>query len=261
MFHGFYNLASGMLSQNRNLNVISDNMVNVSTPGYKSNRMLATTFQEEMFYRNSSKGMQASQPIGSVSMIQTADETITNYEKGNFEETGRNLDVALSGPGFLRVQTDEGIVYTRNGCFSIDTEGYLCLNEVGRVLGEDGPIQIERENFSISSDGTITEGPIMDEEGHIENLEDPNVYGKLSVVDFADYTQLERAGNGVFTTAAQPTESTTPLIWKSLEQSNVNPIDQMVSMMSSQRTLQSSAQVLKIYDQLMSKIVTEIGKI
>ena len=92
MFHGFYNLASGMLYQNRNLNVISNNMVNVNTPGYKSDKLVSTTFKEEMLYRNGNRNKSNPVEIGTVSMIRAARNTNTSYDQGTLEETGGNLD-------------------------------------------------------------------------------------------------------------------------------------------------------------------------
>lgn len=266
MFQGFYNLASGMLYQNRNLNVIGNNMVNVSTPGYKSDRMLSTTFKDEMLYRTGNRDKTNPAQIGSVSMIRAARSTKVSYSQGALEETGGNLDFALTKPGFFTVQDKDGNkLYTRNGSFEVDNEGYLCLSSVGRVLGDDGnPIAMTSDHFTVDKSGNIYEEPIKGiktEEG--ENTEDtePVLLGKLGAVDFEDYTQLVKGDNGTFTSTADPKAVDGGIQWKSIERSNIDPIDEMTSMMSSQRASQSAAQVLRMYDQLMSKIVTDIGRV
>ena len=271
MYQGFYNLASGMLTQSRNLNVISNNMVNIQTAGYKQDTMVSSTFGEEMMYRSARNGTGEPIPLATLSKIKTAAETYVNYDQGGFEQTDGIYDFALGGKGFFCVETPNGERYTRNGSFSADEEGYLTLEGVGRVLSaEDQPIQIDNENFTVDERGNIivviTTGSETDSEEEIEILE----YGTLKVVDFADYGQLTKEEGGLFSTAQAPLEPAAGeeaaetgivVLWKTLEKSNVNMVDEMTSMMSSQRALQSAAQVLRMYDQIMSKSVTDIGRL
>ncbi len=269
MYDGFYKLASGMLTQSRNLNVIGNNMVNVQTPGYKQDTMVSTTFQEEMLYRTGRTSKGNPEPLATTSRIKAADRTYVNYEQGGFEVTDGIFDFALSGNGFFCVQTAGGERYTRNGAFAVDNEGYLELPGIGRVLStENQPIHIDNEDFSVDSRGNITftlirtgeEGDSYEEETEIQN------YGTLKVVDFADYNQLQREDNGIFSTgqAQNPVDTNggeTEIIWQSLEKSNVNMVNEMTAMMSAQRALQGAAQALKMYDQIMSKSVTDIGRL
>ena len=100
MYQGFYNLTSGMLTQSRNLNVISNNMVNIQTPGYKKDKMVSTTFQEEMLYRTGRRYKDNPEPIATTSKIRSADRTYVSYEQGSFDMTEGTLDFALSPRGF-----------------------------------------------------------------------------------------------------------------------------------------------------------------
>lgn len=267
MFHGFYNLASGILYQNRNLNVIGNNMVNVSTPGYKSDRMVSNTFREEMLYRNGNHDKSSPAQIGAVSMIRAARTTETRYDQGSLDETGGDLDFALTKPGFFTVQDAEGNnIYTRNGSFHIDEEGYLSLSSLGRVLGEDGsPIELPTDHITVDQMGNIYEVPLTglgtDEDGADTEEEEAVLLGRIGVVDFQDYDQLVKADDGTFTSAAEPQAVNGGIQWKMLERSNIDPIEEMTAMMTSQRASQSAAQVLKMYDQLMSRIVTDIGRV
>lgn len=268
MFQGFYNLTSGILYQNRNLNVIGNNMVNVSTPGYKSKRMVSSTFREEMLYRNGNHDKSNPAQIGTVSMIRAARETVTSYEQGALEETGGDLDFALTKPGFFTIQDEEGNrVYTRNGSFYIDEEGYLSQASLGRVLGEDGnAIELPTDHITIDQAGNIYEVPLkglgVDEEGgSTDDEEEAVLLGKIGVVDFQDYEQLVKADNGTFTSTEEPQTIQGEFFWKALERSNVDPIEEMTAMMTSQRASQSAAQVLKMYDQLIGKIVSDVGRV
>lgn len=265
MFQGFYNLASGILYQNRNLNVISNNMVNVNTPGYKSDTLTSTTFKDEILYRSGNQDKSKSLQIGSISMARAVSSTETSYEQGTVVDTGENLDFALTKPGFFTIQdTDGNLMYTRNGSFSVDDEGYLCLSSLGRVLGEDGsPIEITTDHINVDESGNIYEQSIdglsSDEDG--EDTEEATILGKIGVVNFEDYTQLTKGNNGTFTTTAEATATDGGIEWKKIERSNVDSIGEMTAMISGQRASQSAVQVLKMYDQLVGKIVTEVGKV
>lgn len=247
MLQGLYNLTSGVLTQNRNLNVISNNMVNVSSPGYKKDTMVSTTFKNEMQYRLENNGSGASSALNNISKIRSAQETLVSYEQGAFEETGNPLDVALSQQGFFVVQTPNGEQYTRNGSFIIDGEGYLALPSIGRIMGQSGPILLNTDKIAIDSDGTIT-----GEQG--------NLLGKIRVVDFENYDELQKTPSGLFT-GGNPRETNGAIMQNTLERSNVSMVSEMTAMMTSQRAIQSAAQVIKIYDQLMAKATTEIGRL
>lgn len=244
MFQGFYDLTSNMITQNRNMNVISNNMSNVSTPGYKSDKLIQGTFRDEMIYRYDRAGKT---PVGTVSRVNTAAERVTDYSEGILKETGSSLDFALKGNGFFTIQTDNGVVYARGGAFNLDNQGYLTLPGIGRVMGKNGLIQLPTDNISVDEQGTITDA-------------ETNQYlGQFNFADFADYRQLTKITGGVFRSAAQPQNANDVRVeQKYIETSNVSMAEEMTSMMSGQRALQSSSQVLRMYDQLMAKVV-QIG--
>ncbi|WP_352400344.1 flagellar hook-basal body protein [Anaerotignum sp.] len=249
MFKGFYNLSSSMLTQNKNLNVISNNLANVSTSGYKSDKMVSGTFKDAVMNRtaNNILGFQGS-ALGNSSMITVPYETVTNLADGGWEETGSPLDFAINGRGFFEVQRQGQNVYTRNGSFSLDNDGYLMLQGVGRVNGSNGPIRITSDEFSVEPDGRI-----YDTTG--------NLVSQLKVVDFNNYDNLTKVGEGVFTGDGQGRAVDSTLMWKYVETSNVDPVQEMTDMLVSQRSLQSAAQVLKMYDLMAAKASTELGKV
>ena len=242
MFQGYYDLTSNMITQNRNLNVISNNMTNVSTPGYRMDRIMQSTFREEMIYRYDKGGKT---PVGTVSLVNTADERVTDYTEGGIRETGNALDVGLTGNGFFVIDTGEGPVYTRDGSFNLDNEGYLTMPGIGRVQGTNGAIRLTTDKVTIDKQGNITS-----EDGN-------QFFGTLQIVDFADYGQLTKISGSVFRAQGAPQAAQGAAVnQKFLEDSNVSMAEEMTRMISSQRILQSSAQLLKIYDQLEAKMVT-----
>ena len=115
---------------------------------------------------------------------------------------------------------------------------------MGRVLGNDGPIYLGTDRIT------------ADSEGRLYNEQTGALLGQLMVVDFADYAQLNKEAGNVFTTNANAVASDAEIGWQTLEDSNADPVDQMTRMMVSQRALQSSAQILSIYDDLISQMRT-----
>ena len=248
MFQGFYTLGSAMISENRNLNVISNNMSNAATTGYKSDTYIASTFREEVLYRSGNITPNKRTAIGTTAMIQATNDRVTSYEQGGLEPTDMPLDVAISGEGFFQVQReDDDIVYTRNGSFITDDEGYLAVPNIGRVLGANGPIRVDTDNLVIDTDGTV------------RGEETETVYGVIELVDFTDYYEaLIKGDTGTFTAQdeAEEREPNAQLVQGMLERSNTSMVEEMTAMMSAQRSLQAAAQLLKMYDQLDGRTVT-----
>ena len=136
MFKGFYNLTSGMLSQERRLDIVANNMTNTATAGYKTDRYTDSTFEEYLVSRID-QGRTSTQ-LGGESYILAPSQVYTDFTQGAFETTGLPLDFAIQGDGFFAVETADGVAYTRAGNFCLDDEGYLCLAEQGRVLNPAG---------------------------------------------------------------------------------------------------------------------------
>lgn len=248
MFKGFYNLSSGMLSQTRRLDTIANNMTNVSTTGYKAEQYTDRTFGEHIISRIGNKDKTNPQELGGASYILAPHQLYTDYTQGSLEPTGMQLNFALEGDGFFAIQGAEGTAYTRSGDFSLDDEGYLCLPAEGRVLGTDGqPILLGSEYITADSSGAI-----FDANG--------NLAGKLAVYRFPDNDQLTKNARGLFAGNGGEVTDDVLIHWKILERSNVELVQQMTGMMTSQRALQSAAQLSKMYDQLMTKATTEIGQ-
>lgn len=249
MFKGFYNLTSGMLSQGRRLDVIANNMTNVATAGYKADRYTDSTFQEYVISRVGNKDKSGVTELGGASYILAPSRVYTDYSQGSLEETGLNLDFAIEGDGFFAVQTPNEVAYTRSGSFSLDNEGYLCLPDEGRVL------DIAGQPINLGTDHIWADG-----KGALYSEQDGTYLGQLGVYTFQDNGQLERNDRGLFIGGGQAQASQAAVRWKTVERSNVDLLQQMVSMITAQRSLQSAAEMSKMYDQIMTKATTELGR-
>lgn len=249
MFKGFYNLTSGVLTHQRNLDVIANNMTNISTPGYKQTRYTATTFDEVMYSRVGNKDSKGPE-IGKQSYIRATSEITTDFTQGALQQTGYPLDFAIEGKGFFAIETLEGETgYTRSGNFSLDDMGYLCMPGIGYVLDPDGQrIQLETDKIFANSEGVIY-------------TEDGMPAARLGLVDFPEETNLDdRSPMGlILAENGQPAENCR-IHHGYVERSNTDAVKQMTEMITYQRSLQSAASVMKMYDNLMTKATGEIGK-
>ncbi|BAL01145.1 flagellar hook-basal body complex protein FlhO [Oscillibacter valericigenes Sjm18-20] len=249
MFKGFYNLTSGMLSQGKRLDVISNNMANVATAGYKADTYTDSTFREYMVSRVGNRDKSNPAEIGPASYILAPSQLYTDYTQGPLEETGMPLDFAIEGDGFFAVQAGDGVAYTRTGSFALDDEGYLCLPDGSRVLNPDGE-ELLLKTDKISADDS---GAIYTENGRL--------LGKIGIYSFGDNTQLQRNAQGYFTGNGAQAATGITVHWKCQERANTDLIQQMTGMITAQRAFQSAAEVSKMYDQLMTKAATNLGNV
>lgn len=249
MYKGFYNLTSAMLTHQQNLNVVGNNMVNISTAGYKQQRYTASTFDDVMYSRVGNI-YNIGEEIGRQSYIRAPSQIYTDYTQGVPEPTGLPLDFAINGDGFFAVQDPDGeIAYTRMGNFSLNDEGYLCLPGYGQVLDPDGqPIYLGTDKVSATEEGLIY-------------YDDGGLIGRLGVYVFEDNGQLVHNDMGLFTgEGAQAAE--TFEVWNGyLERSNTDMVKQMTEMITYQRALQSAAQISRIYNELMTRSANDVGRL
>lgn len=250
MFKGFYNLTSGMLSQGRRLDVVANNMTNISTPGYKSDHYTDSTFDEALYVRIGNKNRLSDAEMGEINHILAPSQLYTDYTHGTYEETELSLDFAIQGEGFFAIQgADGGVSYTRSGSFILDNDRYLYLTNQGRVLDNQGnPIQLYTDHIK------------ADKDGNLYSEEDGAYLGTLGVYAFEDNGELERNDQGLFVGDGAQLSQDFKIMHKWVERSNTDLISEMVKMMSAQRALQSAGQMLKIYDQVMNHATNDLGR-
>lgn len=246
MYRGYYISANGMINQQRILNVITNNMSNSQTAGYRTDNSIPTTFEDELLLI---RGKQSEQ--GDI-LYRTQDYTFTSLEQGTFEHTSSRLDMALRGPVYFNIRTDDGETYlTRNGQFTVDGEGYLALGSTGRVLSDEGEIQIGTSDFTVSDKGVITT-----EDGTTYNLllsyvEEGTDVEKVGDNFFVPYDDAEAVGEDVNYEVMQYT----------YERSNVNVADEMIKAMAASRAFQSGSQALKIIDGINQRTSNDLARI
>ncbi len=244
MVRGFYDLGSGMLTQSRKLNAISNNIANVNTVGFKKSDVTERAFGDMVIDRSDGRKT----AIGSAALMDTADESVPDFSQGDLKETGRGLDFAIAGDGFFAVQGGGGTVYTRNGSFNVDGDGYLVLKGVGRVLGRNGgAILLGTDDISSDGQGNLFAGD--------------RYAGQLGVYNFADTAGLSTSGYGLYTGGGAAPAASPRILWKSVELSNADMAEEMTDAIASQRSLQTCSEALKMYDAVLDQAVSEIPKL
>ncbi len=279
MFKGFYTVTAGMTAQQRKTEILTNNMANANTPGFKAEQSTIRSFPDMLMSAVTSNGIPTEKglntmkatPIGTLNAGVYLQEALSNYTQGSLIETGLSTDVALidgnlpmdeeSGkPGsiFFRLQHPDGDeAYTRNGSFTLDGQGNLVTGMGLYVLDSEGErIQLQSDDFSISPNGVI-----LDENG-VE-------VAQLGVSFAANTDVLMKQDNGLFRMLegeALPTAYDTEGVTFSFQQqylegSNVDAAQSMTSMLSAYRAFEANQKVLQAYDKSMEKAVTEIGRV
>lgn len=240
MLSGFYTAGSGILNQQRNVNVIGNNIANNQTPGYRAQRQISTTFEHNYLTRLENGKYNR---IGEGDPAVLTDVVETIHEESFLKETENPYDMAIVGDGFFRVNGNNSSYLTRNGCFDIDPEGYLILDGIGRVQGRNGDIRVIGADYNITPHGMI-----YDAEG--------NFVDRLLIERPNDPQAMRRMDNGMYMTEDTEISETSLVYQFHLEQSNVDMNEEYTKLIEAQRALQASASALKMIDNMNAKAAT-----
>lgn len=223
------------------MDVIANNLANVSTPGFKRE---AAKFEEFVTQVVPSEGQTAPQTI---SFVKDAG-IMRDLAQGNVETTGAPFDVAINGQGYFAIQTPQGERYTRDGHFTLDASGQIVNSDGNPVLGDGGAITIAPDdgNVQIGADGTIS-----GKSGQI---------GKLRVVDFANDRALVKEGSSLYSTTQTPnTASGVSVRQGMLEGSNVQPVIEISHMIEVMRSYEATATLTTSQEDLMRQAIDKLG--
>ncbi|KRF65167.1 hypothetical protein ASG99_02975 [Bacillus sp. Soil768D1] len=279
MLRGFYTAASGMLTQQRRTEMLTNNMSNANTTGFKADQTSIRSFPEMLLSNIDSKtiptenklSMSKFSQVGSLSTGVYVQETNPLFTQGTLEETQLNTDLALSdenlpinegtgrqGAVLFTVQDgDGGLRYTRNGSFTLDGQGYLTTPNGYYVLDENNErIQLDSDQFTVTENGVILEGNVQKARLGIGFSDNPSA-------------QLMKDGEGLYKvvnddelpSAYAGAEVSFSTKQGFLEGSNVDQSRTMTEMMSSYRSFEASQKVLQAYDKSLDKAVNELGKL
>ncbi len=257
MNRGLYTSGWSMLALEKKMDVISNNMANASTNGFKKDAVVLESFPDVLtkIIKDYSNIGRSTHNIGTMSLGSDIGEVYTNFTQGQLVSTDNVLDFAINGSNafFTIASVDPDgngkLFYTKDGAFQRNSQNILVTKEGNPVLGQNGLIVLNSGDFSVAADGTIhQDGEIID---------------KLLITEFADTTDLKKYGDNLLQAdeAAQTEEFSGEIMQGYIEQSNVNIIKEMVDMITVQRSYEANQKILQAMDSTLDKAVNEVGAV
>lgn len=257
MVKGLYTAYTGMINQQNRMDVITNNMANATTTGFKSEGATSKSFSDVYAVKiKDASEYYVNKRLGTMSMGVEIGETYTDFAQGSFRSTDNTYDLALDGDGFFAVSftNKAGVTstkYSRDGSFTVNTDGYL--------VTKDGDFVLNRNNAPIQIN--VNAAVAIDTLGNI--FEDGNQVAQINVVDFQDYNYLEKYGENLYDMVEGGTmiESTARVQQGYLEASNVNIVSEMVDMIAITRAYETNQKVITTIDSTLEKAVNSVGKL
>lgn len=257
-----------MLVQETNLDVVTNNLANVDTVGFRRRVSANSEFSalmdriEKVSEDGETKIMTVSpftmnwkgrQTVGPLALAATYSESHMDTRPGSIRTTDNPLDVAIDGPGFFSVQDDAGnTYYTRQGNFLLNNEGALITLDGMTVQGGGGPIAVEdARDIYITNTGQV--------------VADGAVAGQIALYSFENPTYLQQVGNSNLAAngdSGGPIEVEDPkLVPGAIEMSNVSVVEEMVRMIEAQRIYEGASKALMTHDEQTGKLITSFGRV
>jgi flagellar basal-body rod protein FlgG len=262
MFRSLYTAASGMSAQQTNLDNIANNLSNANTAGFRKRRV---QFQDLIYQNTVTPGAAATQQTVSaglqIGLGTRAAATEILQAQGDFQTTGNTLDVAIQGNGYFQVLTPNGqTAYTRSGSFHQDSSGNIVTSD-GDALQPAITIPADATSVTIGADGTVSvtlpNQTASQQIGQIQLATFPNPGGLNSVG--ANLLLPTSSSGDAITGVPGGSEGLGTLLQGSLEQSNVNTVEEFIQMILAQRSYEANSQVAKAADQMFQE-VNQLGK-
>jgi len=248
MIYGLYHSAAGMLTNEYRQDVVANNLANAETPGFK--RDIASFAERRPAAVAGVRTGPSNESLAALSGGLWLGQTVTDFRPGSLQPGGP-LDIALDGPGFLKVAADGKQYATRDGRMVIDNDGRLLSAADGAtILGMgDIPIRLNPRGGD----------PQIDEDGRIS--QNGVIVGQLALVDYADYDGLRKVGNGRLSAeGAEEIDSPAYVRAGFVESSGVEPVKELVSMIEVSRAYQLNAQMVTLQDQTVGLLISVVSR-
>ena len=275
MVRGLYTAWTGMINEQKRLDVISNNLANSATTAYKKEGMTSKAFSDVLAIKVDDPTVHfQNQNIGKMSLGVKVGETYFDYSQGNLRETGNTYDLALEGNGFFTLRMldkngQEHIRFTRDGNFAVTNEGLLVTKDGDAVLDanlQEIYIPVDEAQLSVGFDslGNVTvNGEII---------------AKLNIVDFSNTDYVLKYGENMFELVQEPVSYSmndltangegnllklaTAVVHQGFEEmSNVNVINEMVQMITISRSYEANQKMIQTVDSTLDKVINEVGKV
>ncbi len=257
MLRSLYTAWTGMFNEQQRLDVISNNMANSATIGFKKEGATSQSFDKLMTIkiRDKSEDWQK-RAIGEMRLGVKVGETYTDYSQGSLRETGSTYDLALEGNGFFvvnftRTSGEQFEVITRCGSFHKTEDGYIVDADGNHLQGENGDVQVSNDSHEvvIDTDGTIYEDGVATD--------------RIFIRDYEDYDYLKKFGDNYYLPIDGATEKDAEGVIRQgyTEQSNVQVVSEMVNLIAITRAYEAGQKVIRSVDSTMELAVSSLGKV
>lgn len=258
MVKGLYTAYTGMINEQNRMDVLTNNLANVNTTGYKKEGSTSQAFNDVLAYKikDTSEYVNLAKRIGTMNLGVKIGENYTDYSQGSFKVTDNTFDLAISGSGFFAVEftNKAGVTstkYTRDGSFTLTKEGYLVTKDGDYVLNSNGGrIRIDpNQEVQIDSSGRI--------------IQNGAVMATVGLTDFEDYNYLEHYGENYYQPVEGYTLKASDAAIRSgfLETSNVQAVSEMVEMISVSRQYESNQKIIQTIDSTLEIAANRLGKV
>lgn len=266
MVKGLYTAYTGMMEEIRRMDVMTNNLANADTTGYKKEGTVNQSFDDQLALKiKDVSEILPAKRLGDVNLGVKVGETYRDYAQGSFRVTDNPYDVALDGNGFFAIEFrnkngQTSIKYTRDGNFTIDRNGYLMTTDGDYVLNANGA-----RNSAGGQANYVRVDPNLDTriEANGAVMQNDVQVGQIGVVDFADYNYLEKYGENLYDVVpgGQMIESNARAEQGCLEMSNVNIVSEMVGMITITRAYEANQKIITAVDETLDKAVNTVGRV
>lgn len=251
MLRGLYTAYTGMRNEQYRMDIMSNNLANADTTGFKKEGSTSQAYAEVMAVKikDVSENPNTPKRLGNMSLGVKIGETYTDFSQGSLRDTGNTYDIAIGGSGFFNIEFtnkagETSTKYTRDGGFTITKDGYLVTKDGDYVLGENGRIQLS------TTAGTT----VFDRSGNI--FQDNRLVASLKITDFEDTNYLTHYGETMWDAkegAVQQDAEDAQIYQGYLEMSNASVVKEMVNMITISRQYESNQKMLTTFDESLEK--------
>ncbi len=252
MFRGLYTAYTGMNVQQKKVDIISNNISNINTNGYKKDQIIENSFKDVLTSRI--RDGKNNKQIGKMSLGVKVDRVYTDFSQGGLKQTDEPYDLAISGSGLFKVASfassgEPEVFYTRDGSFTVDEENFLRTKDGLFVLSNNEKIQLENGRLRVNKDGSLYQNEFSE--------------AKLDIVDFENLDSLRKVESSLFvsTEDSKEKEFTGTVNQGFLETSTVNSVSEMIELISATRIYEGNQKIIQTYDETMNKVVNEVGRV
>ena len=254
MLRGLYTAYTGMRNEQYRMDIMSNNLANADTTGFKKEGSTSQAYAEVMAVKikDVSENPNTPKRLGKMSLGVKIGETFTDFSQGSLRDTGNTYDIAIGGSGFFNIEFtnkagETSTKYTRDGGFTITKDGYLVTKDGDYVLGENGRIQLS------TTAGTT----VFDRSGNI--FQDNRLVASLKITDFEDTNYLTHYGETMWDAkegAVEQDAEDAQIYQGYLEMSNASVVKEMVNMITISRQYESNQKMLTTFDESLEKSMT-----